>query len=53
MKKQIKNAVFCLLLVGSFGLYAQQTVSGVVTDGSGNPLPAVNVVVKGTATRHL
>ena len=50
MKKQIKNAVFCLLIVSSFGLYAQQTVSGVVTDGSGNPLPAVNVVVKGTAT---
>ena len=48
MKKQIQNAVFCLLLLASFGLYAQQTVSGVVTDDSGSPLPAVNVVVKGT-----
>ncbi len=48
MKKQIQNAVFCLLFLTSLGLYAQQTVSGVVTDGSGSPLPAVNVVVKGT-----
>ena len=48
MKKQIQNAVFCLLLLASFGLYEQQTVSGVVTDDSGSPLPAVNVVVKGT-----
>ena len=48
MKKQIQNAVFCLLLLASFGLHAQQTVSGVVTDDSGSPLPAVNVVVKGT-----
>ena len=50
MKKQIKNAVICLLFLASFGLYAQQTVSGVVTDASGSPLPAVNVVVKGTTT---
>ena len=48
MKKQIQNAVFCLLLLASFGLSAQQMVSGVVTDDSGSPLPAVNVVVKGT-----
>jgi len=50
MKKQIQNAFVCLLFVTSFGLYAQQTVSGVVTDTSGSPLPAVNVVVKGTTT---
>jgi len=50
MKKQIQNALVCLLFVASFGLYAQQTVSGVVTDTSGSPLPAVNVVVKGTTT---
>ena len=49
MKKQIQNAVFCLLFLSSLGLYAQQTVSGVVTDGSGSPLPAVSVVVKGTS----
>ena len=48
MKKQIQNAVFCLLLSASFGLSAQQMVSGVVTDDSGSPLTAVNVVVKGT-----
>jgi len=50
MKKQIQNALVCLLFVASFGLYAQQTVNGVVTDTSGSPLPAVNVVVKGTTT---
>ena len=50
MKKQIQNALVCLLFVASFGLYAQQTVSGVVTDESGNPLPSVNVVAKGTST---
>lgn len=50
MKKQIQNAFVCLLFVTSLGLYAQQTVSGVVTDTSGSPLPAVNVVVKGTTT---
>lgn len=49
MKKQIQNAVFCLLFLTSLGLYAQQTVSGVVTDGSGSPLPAASVVVKGTS----
>ncbi|MBL6730743.1 MAG: SusC/RagA family TonB-linked outer membrane protein [Bacteroidia bacterium] len=50
MKKQIQNALVCLLFIASFGLYAQQTVSGVVTDESGNPLPSVNVVAKGTST---
>lgn len=50
MKKQIQNAWVSLLFLLSFGLYAQQTVSGVVTDAAGNPIPAVNVVVKGTAT---
>ena len=49
MKKQIQNAVFCLLFLTSLGLYAQQTVSGVVKDDTGSPLPAVNVVVKGTS----
>jgi iron complex outermembrane receptor protein len=48
MKKQVQNALACLLFLASFGLYAQQTVSGVVTDSSGSPLPAVSVVVQGT-----
>lgn len=50
MKKQIQNAIACLFVLTSFGLYAQQTVSGVVTDASGSPLPAVSVLVKGTST---
>lgn len=48
MKKQFQNALACLLFLASFGLYAQQTVSGVVTDSLGSPLPAVSVVVQGT-----
>jgi len=48
MKKQVQNTLACLLFLASFGLYAQQTVSGVVTDSSGSPLPAVSVVVQGT-----
>ena len=44
---------FKLLLIGilfsSFTMFAQQTVKGVVKDKtSGEPLPGVSVVVKGT-----
>ena len=50
MKNHVQTTLYCLLFLVSFGLYAQQSVSGVVTDVSGTPLPAVNVVVKGTTT---
>src|SRR5690606_39416244 len=43
-----------LALVGFFlvgALYAQEkTVSGTITDGTGQPLPGANVLVKGTTT---
>ena len=44
----MKNSILCLLIT-SVSLYAQATVSGTVTDGSGNPLIGANVLVEGTA----
>ena len=38
-----------LMLIFSFSLYAQGTVTGTVTEaGSGQPLPGANILVKGT-----
>ena len=37
-----------IFVFASSALMAQQSVSGVVTDDAGNPLPSVNVVVQGT-----
>lgn len=37
-----------LFLLGATFIYAQQGVSGTVSDASGNPIPWVNVVEKGT-----
>ncbi len=42
------SALFVFAIV--FGAFAQRTVSGKVTDDSGEDLPGVNVVVKGTTT---
>ncbi|MEO1632185.1 MAG: SusC/RagA family TonB-linked outer membrane protein, partial [Bacteroidota bacterium] len=40
-----------LLLTGASPAFAQQSVSGVVTDATtGDPLPGVNIVVQGTTT---
>lgn len=38
-----------LLVTGSLSAFAQTAVSGRVTDGEGNGMPGVNVVVKGTS----
>ncbi len=48
----MKRSIFLLLLALCISVmaYAQQTVSGVVTDESGNPLPGVTVMVEGTTT---
>lgn len=47
MKRILLLNFFCL----AFTLVmAQKTVSGVVTDESGEPLPGVNVLIKGTTT---
>lgn len=50
--RYLKVIWLCLLTLVSFNLaYAQQTITGKVTDGStGDGLPGVNVLVKGTTT---
>ena len=40
--------VFTLLFLG-YSLFAQQ-ITGIITDEQGQPLPGVNIVIKGTAT---
>ncbi|MEO1009842.1 MAG: SusC/RagA family TonB-linked outer membrane protein [Bacteroidota bacterium] len=45
-----KLLVFLVVVLGSYPLLAQRTVSGTVTDATdGSPLPGVNVVEKGTS----
>ena len=39
-----------LVLTGTIAAYAQQTVTGVVTDAGGNPIPGAVVMIKGTNT---
>ncbi|MBL6649532.1 MAG: SusC/RagA family TonB-linked outer membrane protein [Flavobacteriaceae bacterium] len=46
--KFLKQIQILFLLFLSIGIFAQQSVSGLVTDNSGNALPGVNVVIKGT-----
>ena len=47
MKRKIFQVLF-LLVVFSTSTLAQKTVSGVVTDDTGNPLPGANVTIVGT-----
>ena len=47
MSKRIIMAMLALLFIGAQA-FAQNAVSGKVTDGSGEPLVGVNVLVKGT-----
>ncbi|WP_242092633.1 SusC/RagA family TonB-linked outer membrane protein [Aestuariivivens sediminicola] len=46
-KKLLKKVMVLLLFLGGSIMYAQTTVTGVVSDATG-PLPGVNVFVKGT-----
>jgi len=48
MSKLIKHTHFFVLLLISTGIFAQQKVSGLVTDAEGTPLPGATVVVQGT-----
>jgi len=48
--KRILLLCFALLSFISFEVIAQRTVSGKVTDESGEGLPGVNVLLKGTTT---
>ncbi len=50
-KKAIGFFMFCLFFVTvSLGSYAQKTVTGIVQDEGGLPLPGVSVIIKGTST---
>ena len=47
--KKFKLLLIGILLSTSFTMFAQQTVKGVVKEkASGDPLPGVSVIVKGT-----
>ena len=47
--KSVQIYVLFLMLFLSYGIFAQTTVSGTITEkATGTPLPGVNVVVKGT-----
>ncbi len=49
MKKQFTLALALAILMSCFSVYAQdRALSGKVTDASGNPLPGVSILVKGT-----
>ena len=50
--KQFYQRCFAVLLLSllTVAAYAQKPVTGTVTDGTRNPVPGVNVKVKGTAT---
>ncbi len=48
--KSPKKYLFLVLLTLPIAVFSQLKVSGTVTDNLGEPLPGVNVVVKGTAT---
>lgn len=50
-KKAMRFLMLCFLFVAvSIGAYAQKTVTGVVVDEGGLPLPGVSVIIKGTTT---
>ncbi|MFV8354692.1 TonB-dependent receptor [Flavobacterium sp. XS1P32] len=44
----MKKIALLLILLNSSFLFAQKDVSGVVKDNTGNPLPGVNIIEKGT-----
>jgi TonB-linked SusC/RagA family outer membrane protein len=48
MKAKLNGLLVLVVLLCTQSLLAQDNISGVVTDQSGLPIPAVNVLVKGT-----
>ncbi|MBK3518889.1 SusC/RagA family TonB-linked outer membrane protein [Carboxylicivirga marina] len=51
MKKMIKTLILaCVLLSASIAAVAQQKMTGVVTDDTGEPIIGATVVIKGTTT---
>ncbi|MGM5470009.1 SusC/RagA family TonB-linked outer membrane protein [Flavobacteriaceae bacterium LMO-SS05] len=50
-KQLIKQCIACIAILLCASMYGQQkTVSGTVTDVSGQPLPGTNILIKGTTT---
>lgn len=51
IKRAIRFFMMCFFfVVVSIGAYAQKTVTGIVKDDGGVPLPGVSVIIKGTTT---
>lgn len=48
-KKFVWTLVLCWVFVTQFAFAQEKTISGNITDQKGEPLPGVNIVVKGTA----
>lgn len=48
--KALPLLALCLILMGLQEVNAQSTISGTITDMDNNPMPGVNVVIKGTAS---
>ena len=48
MKKKFSWALWLFLIVGTSTFAQEKSISGVITDESGVPLPGVNIIVKGT-----
>ena len=45
----MKKLVFILIALSSSLCFSQQTVTGIVSDSDGSPLPGVNIIEKGTS----
>jgi len=52
MKKKLnfKNLLLMTLMLSSMAFVAQSTISGTIKDNSGNLIPGVNILLKGTTT---
>jgi len=48
-----KNLLFSILVLVSIGVFAQETITGTVTDDTGQPVPGASVFIKGTSTRTI
>ena len=46
MRDIVNKILLSLMLACSSVIFAQQTISGIVTDQEGNPLPSVSVIIK-------
>ena len=49
MKEKLMYALLCTVLFVGFAFAQEHTITGVVKDGDGTPLPGASVVVKGTS----